>query len=198
MVNPDEAVSLGAAVLAGILDGDITNMSVMSAWQAAMYRAFYEQKKGSMGLSQRARRRLEEGEGGEDGVSLSASVDDARDAAWALSEEDGKGEGKIEGQAHVSQAQRKAEKKVAKREREKRKKRRNREKLESKKEVSAADESDGRGGSGEEEIVTYAGEETADSSVEVDVEGEGGKNVKRTSGVFKLLKRRRSSSTAQE
>jgi hypothetical protein len=40
-VNPDEAVSLGAAVMAGILDGDITDMQVMSAWQAAMYRAFY-------------------------------------------------------------------------------------------------------------------------------------------------------------
>jgi len=43
-VNPDEAVSLGAAVLAGILDGDIKDMNVMSAWQASMYRAFYEQQ----------------------------------------------------------------------------------------------------------------------------------------------------------
>lgn len=42
-VNPDEAVSLGAAVMAGILDGDITDMQVLSAWQAAMYRAFYEE-----------------------------------------------------------------------------------------------------------------------------------------------------------
>ena len=38
-VNPDEAVSLGAAILAGILDGDVTGMTVMSAWQAEMYRA---------------------------------------------------------------------------------------------------------------------------------------------------------------
>ena len=43
-INPDEAVSLGAAVLAGIMDGDIKNMEVMSAWQAAMYKAFYEQQ----------------------------------------------------------------------------------------------------------------------------------------------------------
>jgi len=35
-------VSLGAAVMAGILDGDITDMQVVSAWQAAMYRAFYD------------------------------------------------------------------------------------------------------------------------------------------------------------
>lgn len=39
-VNVDEAVSLGAAVMAGILDGDITDMTVMTAWQAAMVRAF--------------------------------------------------------------------------------------------------------------------------------------------------------------
>jgi heat shock protein 1/8 len=44
MVNPDEAVSLGAAVLAGIMDGDISGMEVMSSWQAAMYKAFYEQQ----------------------------------------------------------------------------------------------------------------------------------------------------------
>lgn len=43
-VNPDEAVSLGAAVLAGILDGDIKDMQVMSAWQAAMYRVFYDEQ----------------------------------------------------------------------------------------------------------------------------------------------------------
>lgn len=41
-INPDEAVAMGAAVLAGILDGDIQGMSVMSAWQAEMYRAFGE------------------------------------------------------------------------------------------------------------------------------------------------------------
>ena len=35
-------MSLGAAVMAGILDGDITDMQVVSAWQAAMYRAFYD------------------------------------------------------------------------------------------------------------------------------------------------------------
>ena len=41
-VNPDEAVSLGAAVMAGIMDGTVQGMQVLSSWQAAMYRAFYE------------------------------------------------------------------------------------------------------------------------------------------------------------
>ena len=44
-VNPDEVVSLGAAVLAGILDGSIKDMQVMSHWQASMYRAFQNEKK---------------------------------------------------------------------------------------------------------------------------------------------------------
>ncbi len=43
-VNPDEAVSLGAAVMAGIMDGDIADMQVMSAWQAAIVRTMYDQK----------------------------------------------------------------------------------------------------------------------------------------------------------
>ena len=42
LINPDEAVSLGAAVLAGILDGEIQGMAVLSAWQAEIYRAFGE------------------------------------------------------------------------------------------------------------------------------------------------------------
>jgi hypothetical protein len=33
---------VGAAVMAGILDGDIADMQVVTAWQAAMYRAFYD------------------------------------------------------------------------------------------------------------------------------------------------------------
>ena len=43
-VNPDEAVSLGAAIMGGILDGTVTNMNVMSAFQSAIYRAFYDAK----------------------------------------------------------------------------------------------------------------------------------------------------------
>jgi len=45
-VNPDEAVSLGAAVMAGILDGSVKNMEVVSSFAAAVYRAFYEQQVG--------------------------------------------------------------------------------------------------------------------------------------------------------
>lgn len=41
-VDPDLAVSLGAAVYAGVMDGDIQGLEVMSAWQAAMYKAFYQ------------------------------------------------------------------------------------------------------------------------------------------------------------
>ena len=43
-VNPDLAVCLGAGVQAGILDGTISNMQVMSAWQAAVLRTFYQEK----------------------------------------------------------------------------------------------------------------------------------------------------------
>lgn len=43
-VNPDEAVSLGAAIMAGIIDGEVSDMKVMSAWQAAIVRTLYEQK----------------------------------------------------------------------------------------------------------------------------------------------------------
>ena len=43
-INPDEAVSLGAAVMAGIIDGDVQGMQVMSAWQAAIVRTIFEQK----------------------------------------------------------------------------------------------------------------------------------------------------------
>ena len=43
-INPDEAVSLGAAILAGIIDGDIKDMQVMSAWQSAIYRTFANMK----------------------------------------------------------------------------------------------------------------------------------------------------------
>jgi heat shock 70kDa protein 1/2/6/8 len=37
-VNPDEAVALGAAVYAGIMDGELTGMDVMTAWQASVLR----------------------------------------------------------------------------------------------------------------------------------------------------------------
>lgn len=41
-VDPDLAVSLGAAVYAGVMDGEVQGLEVMSAWQAAMYKAFYQ------------------------------------------------------------------------------------------------------------------------------------------------------------
>ncbi|KAJ1430280.1 Hsp70 protein-domain-containing protein, partial [Ochromonadaceae sp. CCMP2298] len=44
-VNPDEAVCLGAGTMAGILDGSIADMQVMSAWQAAVLQAINEQRK---------------------------------------------------------------------------------------------------------------------------------------------------------
>ena len=37
-VNPDEAVALGAAVYAGIMDGEVHGIEVLTAWQAALLR----------------------------------------------------------------------------------------------------------------------------------------------------------------
>ena len=37
-VNPDEAVALGAGIHAGVLDGTIENMEMMTPMQAAMLR----------------------------------------------------------------------------------------------------------------------------------------------------------------
>lgn len=42
-VHPDEAICLGAGVQAGILDGSIQNMQVMSPLQAAVLRTIYEE-----------------------------------------------------------------------------------------------------------------------------------------------------------
>ena len=39
-LDPELAVALGAGVLAGILDNEIKNVNVISAWQAAIYREF--------------------------------------------------------------------------------------------------------------------------------------------------------------
>ncbi|GIL87151.1 hypothetical protein Vretimale_14267 [Volvox reticuliferus] len=38
-LDPDEAVALGAAVQAGILQGEISNLMVMDQWQASLMRA---------------------------------------------------------------------------------------------------------------------------------------------------------------
>ncbi len=37
--NPDEAVALGAAVQAGILQGEVSDMMVLDVWQASLMRA---------------------------------------------------------------------------------------------------------------------------------------------------------------
>lgn len=44
-VNPDEAICLGAGVMAGVLDGKIDGFQVMSPLQAALFRALLEEKK---------------------------------------------------------------------------------------------------------------------------------------------------------
>jgi molecular chaperone DnaK (HSP70) len=38
-VHPDECVCAGAAVMCGVLDGNITDMNVVNSWQASIYRA---------------------------------------------------------------------------------------------------------------------------------------------------------------
>merc|ERR1712226_8983 len=43
-VNPDEAVAQGAAIQAGILDGQISNLFIMDVWQASLMRAFAKQQ----------------------------------------------------------------------------------------------------------------------------------------------------------
>lgn len=43
-VNPDEAVCLGAGILAGMLDGLIPDMQILSPWQAAVLRVVHEEK----------------------------------------------------------------------------------------------------------------------------------------------------------
>jgi hypothetical protein len=44
VVHPDEAVCLGAGTLAGMLDGVIPDMQVVSHWQSAMLRFLQEEK----------------------------------------------------------------------------------------------------------------------------------------------------------
>lgn len=47
-VNPDEAVCLGAGAMAGMLDGALPDMKVISPWQASVLKAFHdEQVKGN-------------------------------------------------------------------------------------------------------------------------------------------------------
>jgi len=45
-VDPDEAVAAGAAVQAGILDGQITGLYIMDVWQASLMRAFANKQQG--------------------------------------------------------------------------------------------------------------------------------------------------------
>ena len=41
-VNPDEAVALGAALQAGLLEGDVRDLVVLDVWKAAFGRALFE------------------------------------------------------------------------------------------------------------------------------------------------------------
>ncbi|KAL3139986.1 hypothetical protein ABBQ38_004272 [Trebouxia sp. C0009 RCD-2024] len=43
-VQPDEAVALGAAVQAGILEGQVSDVMVLNVWQASLMRAFAKQR----------------------------------------------------------------------------------------------------------------------------------------------------------
>jgi molecular chaperone DnaK (HSP70) len=46
-VNPDEAVALGAAVQAGVLEGVLGGGEVLDVWQAALMRALAEKQVGA-------------------------------------------------------------------------------------------------------------------------------------------------------
>ena len=89
-IDPDEAVALGAAVQAGILQGEVSDLMVMDQWQASLMRTLAELQ---LRRSREARARVEgafdmaamdggddEGGGDEDGGGGDGAGDDADDA----------------------------------------------------------------------------------------------------------------------
>lgn len=56
-INPDQAVALGAAVQAGILQGELDDMMLLNQWQASLTRALAQMKLKS---DEEARRKIEE------------------------------------------------------------------------------------------------------------------------------------------
>ncbi|KAG2438835.1 hypothetical protein HXX76_005375 [Chlamydomonas incerta] len=66
-VDPDEAVALGAAVQAGILQGEITNLMVMDQWQASLMRALAKlQLRSDPRVRQQLEQRYDLEEGGQE------------------------------------------------------------------------------------------------------------------------------------
>jgi heat shock protein 1/8 len=81
-VNPDEAVALGAAVQAGVLQGQVKGLMVMDQWQASLMRALADMKlKSDPETKERLKAQFEmddeeegEGEGQEEGQSEGAAA----------------------------------------------------------------------------------------------------------------------------
>jgi len=78
-IDPDEAVALGAAIQAGVMDGTITGVEVLSPLQAALLRGF-------------ARKKLQEEEGTYSPLMGDPEEDEADDGEWSEDEEGEEGE----------------------------------------------------------------------------------------------------------
>lgn len=60
-IDPDECVAAGAAVMCGVLDGHVQDMSVVSAWQASVYRILTQLSESDFGSQEDEDENDEEG-----------------------------------------------------------------------------------------------------------------------------------------
>ncbi|GLC46834.1 hypothetical protein PLESTM_001931900 [Pleodorina starrii] len=143
-LDPDEAVALGAAVQAGILQGEISNLMVMDQWQASLMRAL---AKLQLQADPRVRQRLEQQ------YSLEDEGESALDEAAAGGEEGVSGSGDGDGEAGVGSGRRKQVPKRQRRRQQQKQQKQQQEKLEQQQRVRAGG---GEGGQGSADVDTAA------------------------------------------